>query len=108
MSGLHEEGIDDASVQFNFQKFPSSTPDPGLLFLAPRGASVEAPGPYIFDGDGTLVWDGSELGQSMSFTPKTYKGMPVLALWQGDFNGNGYGMGHGLLINESYQIIANM
>lgn len=101
-------GTNDSSVQFNVQKFPDTSLGAGYLFIAPRGTSVEAPGAYIFSGDGELIWDGSEFGQAMSFTPKMYKGQPVIAMWQGEFNANGYGMGHGLLINQSYQVVANM
>lgn len=108
MSAAIAYQADSSSVQFNFQKYPEAPREAGHIFIAPRGTSVEKVGAYIFTADGDLVWDGSSYGQAMSFTPFMYKGQPVIALWQGEFNGNGYGMGHGLLINQSYDVIANM
>jgi hypothetical protein len=48
------------------------------------------------------------LGQSMSFQVGQYKGEDVIALWQGQFNAGGYGSGRGLLLNSSYDVVANM
>lgn len=95
---------------FNFQKFPSSAPEDEYLFIAPRGQAVRSPGPYIFDRHGELVWDGTMFGfgQTMTYMPTTYQGKPVLALWQGNFNINGYGNGHGVILDDRYNVIANV
>jgi hypothetical protein len=44
----------------------------------------------------------------MAFEPGMYKGEEVLALWQGQFFGGGYGDGHGLILNSSYDLVANV
>lgn len=92
---------------FNFEVFPSS-PSPDALFLAPRGTNVTKPGPYIFDSLGELIWDGSVYGESMAFSPATYQDQPVIALWNGKFDKRGFGDGHGLVLNQSYAVVANL
>lgn len=44
----------------------------------------------------------------MTFTPTTYQNQSVLALWQGEFNPSGYGNGYGLLLDETYTVVANI
>lgn len=92
---------------WNFDVFPTD-PQPGSLFLAPRGTDATAPGAYIYDAYGNMIWDGSAYGEAMSFTPFTYQNQSVIALWQGEFHEAGYGTGHGLLLDETYSVIANM
>lgn len=93
---------------WNFNVFPSETPQEGSIFIAPRGTDAVAPGPYIYDAYGDLIWDGSAYGESMSFATYTYQNNTVIALWQGSFNSAGYGSGHGLLLDDTYSVIANM
>jgi hypothetical protein len=66
----------------------------------------------IVANDGQIVWDGTaepfNFEQAMAFEPGMYKGQDVLALWQGQFFGGGYGSGYGLVLNESYGIVANV
>jgi hypothetical protein len=87
---------------------------PGSLFFCPRLPTDPAfsPGPLIVANDGQLVWDGTaepyNFGQAMAFEPGTYKGEEVLALWQGQFFGGGYGNGYGLILNASYDVVANV
>lgn len=87
---------------------------PGHILIAPRwptNASF-ADGPLIVDDALQPVWMGAaapfSLGQSMSFQVGQYKGEDVIALWQGQFNAGGYGSGRGLLLNSSYDVVANM
>lgn len=99
---------------FNFNIPPTAEREPGSLFIAPWGDSWEKSkaGPYIVDANGELIWDGTaepwNFRQSMSFTPFVYQGQPVLALWQGEFNPGGYGNGYGLILDETYSVVANI
>jgi hypothetical protein len=56
------------------------------------------------------VWDGSLDGytQTMAYSVQEYQNKPVLAIWQGQFNAGGYGFGYNLLLNQSYQVVANV
>ena len=101
--------VADSSVEWNFNVVPtSSTPANEYYFLAPRGSDVKAFGAYIFDGSGEMVWDGSEWGQTMTFSVETYQGEPVLAVWTGAFNAGGWGDGKQVLLDTSYRNIANV
>lgn len=93
-------------MRFNFVEFPQNAD--GHLFLAPRGKDVKKGGATIFNWDGELVWDGSEYGEAMSFAPFKYQDQDVIALWQGEFNSNGYGSGYGLVLDQSYSVVANV
>jgi hypothetical protein len=58
--------------------------------------------------DGDSVWDGSQYGQTMAYSVQTYNKSSVLAIWSGAFNANGYGDGYGLILNDRYEMIANV
>ena len=103
-------------MQLNYTVTPEN-PDaltPGSLFFCPRFPSDPdfKDGPLIVANDGQIVWDGTaepyNFGQAMAFEPGMYKGEEVLALWQGTFFGGGYGDGYGLILNSSYDIVANV
>lgn len=87
---------------------------PGHILIAPRypANNTFTDGPLIVDSDLQPVWMGAaapfSFGQSMSFQVGQYKGEEVIALWQGQFNAGGYGSGRGLLLNSSYDVVANM
>lgn len=87
---------------------------PGHLFIAPRWPTNEtfADGPLILDSELQPVWMGAappfSFGQAMSFQVGQYKEEEVIALWQGQFNAGGYGSGRGLLLNSSYDVVANV
>lgn len=93
-------------------KYPENGMKPGKFFLTPWGKDVKRNGPYIFDEAGELVWDGTappyNYGHAMSFTPFKYQGQDVLALWQGKFSPAGYGDGFGLILDTSYNVVANI
>lgn len=113
MSGTGKS-LADISPLFDFNMRPSETREPGLLFMAPWGGNWEPAkaGPYIVDADGELVWDGTaepwNFRQTMTFTPFMYQNQSVLALWQGKFNSGGYGDGYGLILDETYSVVANV
>ncbi|KAK7037526.1 hypothetical protein VNI00_011018 [Paramarasmius palmivorus] len=79
----------------------------GMIFMAPRGTSVAQPGGVISNQDGTMVWSASDFGESMTFHKVTYKNKDHLLLWTGEFSLSGYGFGHNLLLNQSYDVVAN-
>ena len=107
---------DDTRVQLNFTIAPSNPESltQGSLFFCPRLPTdpTFTPGPLIVANDGQLIWDGSappyNFGQALAFEPGMYTGEEVLALWQGQFFGGGYGNGFGLILNGSYDIVANV
>lgn len=69
-------------------------------------------GPLITDSLGGLVWDGNvapfNLGHAMSYAPGTYQNQSVLALWQGQIQPGGWGTGYGLILNDKYEVVANV
>ncbi|WWC85180.1 uncharacterized protein L201_000037 [Kwoniella dendrophila CBS 6074] len=97
-------------VDFNINVPASSELSPGYLFLAPRGTDVATPAPLIMTNQGDLIWDGTEYGytQSMAFQVSTYQQQGVITLWQGQFNGAGYGIGYGLVLDQGYNVVANV
>lgn len=58
--------------------------DPRYTFLAPRGDSVEHPGPMILDAHGELVWMKHERGKTQDFKVQRFKGPDYLTYWLGD------------------------
>ncbi|KAJ3711412.1 ASST-domain-containing protein [Lentinula raphanica] len=79
----------------------------GYIFSAPRGASVLREGAAIYDQSGSLVWDGSIYGQTLSFSIVTYLGEPHIILWTGTSSSAGVGFGYDILLNSKYQLVAN-
>ncbi|KAF9077665.1 ASST-domain-containing protein [Rhodocollybia butyracea] len=80
----------------------------GLILLAPRGTDVNSAGPLIYNKAGSLVWDGTHFGQTLTFKTDTYKGETVILLWTpGTLFGYGVGAGYDLIINNQYEVIAN-
>ena len=78
--------------------------------VGPRGTETHQAAPYIYNQTGELVWDGSLDGytQTMAYSVQEYQNKPVLAIWQGQFNAGGYGFGYNVLLNQSYQVVANI
>ncbi|KAJ3980810.1 ASST-domain-containing protein [Lentinula detonsa] len=79
----------------------------GYIFSAPRGASVLRQGAAIYDQTGSLVWDGSIYGQTLSFSVVTYLGEPHIILWSGSVASTGVGNGYDILLNTEYELVAN-
>lgn len=104
-------GTDFKPVQLNFQLAANDSTEgdlsDGFLFIAPRGTDVEQAGALILDQNGTVVWDGSEYGSTMLFIVTQYHDEDHILLWQGEFRAAGYGFGHYLLLNSTYDVVAN-
>ncbi|KAJ3793157.1 ASST-domain-containing protein [Lentinula aff. detonsa] len=79
----------------------------GFIFSAPRGASVLREGAAIYDQSGSLIWDGSIYGQTLSFSVVTYLGEPHIILWTGTVTSAGVGTGYDILLNSKYELVAN-
>ncbi|KAJ3991553.1 ASST-domain-containing protein [Lentinula boryana] len=79
----------------------------GSIFSAPRGASVLREGAAIYDQSGSLIWDGSIYGQTLSFSVVTYLGEPHIILWTGTVTSAGVGTGYDILLNSKYELVAN-
>ena len=69
-----------------------ATCDQRYTFLAPRGDSVEHPGPMILDAQGELVWMKYNWGTTQDFKVQHYKGQDYVTYWQGDEE-DGHGRG---------------
>lgn len=82
---------------------------PGLVFLAPRMENGHS-GSLIIDNTGEPVWfhkPEPDLSESMDFRVAAYHGQPVLTWWEGA-KPRGYGVGHYLIANTAYEIIATV
>lgn len=66
--------------------------DQRYTFLAPRGDSVEHPGPMILDSSGELVWMKYNWGTTQDFKVQRYRGEDYVTYWQGDEE-DGHGRG---------------
>ncbi|KAI5480533.1 arylsulfotransferase [Pseudohyphozyma bogoriensis] len=91
-------------------KTNSSSASSNYTFLSYRGTDAVQPAPIIVDNNGDLVWSGADQGISntMDLLVQEYQGEPVLTTFVGDFYAAGYGMGHWLMMNSSYDIIKNV
>lgn len=74
----------------------------------PLGASVLQDGAAIYDQSGSLVWDGSIYGQTLSFSVVTYLGEPHIILWTGTVLESGVGSGYDILLNSNYELVENL
>ncbi|KAJ3822750.1 ASST-domain-containing protein [Lentinula raphanica] len=79
----------------------------GYIFSAPRGSSVFRQGAAIYDQSGSLVWDGSIYGPTLSFSVVTYLGEPHIILWTGTATSAGVGNGYNILLDSKYDLVAN-
>jgi hypothetical protein len=82
---------------------------PGDVFLAPYSGPGQA-GPMILDPAGALVWF-KPLPVNTSATNlqvQQYLGEPVLAWWQGNVTGHGFGLGVGVIADGTYTEIAHV
>lgn len=102
--------INKIRAEWNFNVYPSADLPSGYLFIAPRGTDVETPTGIIYTNSGDVVMCGKEFGisQTMSFSVGNYQGNQAIATWGGQFKGNGYGNGFGLIYDQTYNLIANM
>jgi Arylsulfotransferase (ASST) len=82
---------------------------PGDEFVAPYTGPGQA-GPMILDQSGALVWF-KPLPTHISatnFRVQEYEGRPVLTWWQGDISVHGFGLGEGVIADQSYTDIAHV
>jgi hypothetical protein len=82
---------------------------PGDEFVAPYTGPGQA-GPMILDQDGGLVWFKPLPTNTFAtnFQVQQYLGKPVLSWWQGDISVHGYGLGEGVIADQSYRDIAHV
>ncbi len=82
---------------------------PGDEFLAPYKGPGQA-GPMILDPNGGLLWF-KPLPAGTSATNlrvQEYLGKPVLTWWQGDISVHGFGLGEGVIADDTYTDIAHV
>jgi hypothetical protein len=81
----------------------------GDVFVAPYTGPGQA-GPMILDQGGSVVWfDPLPTHVSAaSFRLQEYAGRPVLTWWQGDISVHGFGLGNDVILDSSYQRIAQV
>jgi hypothetical protein len=87
----------------------SAAVEPGYEFVAPYTGPGQA-GPMILDQNGGLVWFKPLPTNTFAtdFRPQEYLGHPVLTWWQGDISVHGFGLGEGVIANQSYTDIAHV
>ncbi|KAL4938396.1 hypothetical protein BDV06DRAFT_231899 [Aspergillus oleicola] len=74
---------------------------PGYIFIAP--STRDSGSPAIYTDEGDLVWHGPE-GKTYAYQPQILNGEPVLTFWEGH-NVKGFGYGHIVILDSSYQEI---
>ncbi len=68
----------------------SGRPDPGYIFVAPKGKAAAQPGPMIFDDRGRLVWFRPLDTRGVTdLRVQRYRGRPVLTWWRQRPTGSG-------------------
>lgn len=77
---------------------PGAQCDQRYTFLAPRGDSVEHPGPMIIDANGELVWMKYNWGTTQDFKVQSYKDQDYVTYWQGDEE-DGHGRGSWYMVS---------
>ncbi|HTA35966.1 MAG TPA: arylsulfotransferase family protein [Solirubrobacteraceae bacterium] len=81
----------------------------GDEFVAPYTGPGQA-GPMIVDPTGGLIWFKPLPTDAFAtnFRVQEYLGKPVLTWWQGDISVHGYGLGEGVIADQSYAEIAHV
>jgi hypothetical protein len=82
---------------------------PGDLFVAPYAGPGQA-GPMMLEPSGGLLWF-KPLPTNTSATDlqvQQYEGKPVLTWWQGDVTVHGFGLGEGMIADDTYTDIAHV
>ncbi len=82
---------------------------PGDIFVAPYTGPGQA-GPMILDPSGAVVWFKAlpRYTSATDFRVQEYLGKPVLTWWQGDISVHGFGLGEGVIADDSYTDIAHV
>ena len=86
----------------------STSPTPGLVFLAPKRAGAQA-GPLIVDDRGEIVWSAPQTGTDVSADVRVqnYDGEPVLTWWEGR-SAEGRGAGELVIVDGNYREVARL
>ena len=114
-------GVAKGTAVMHFHSRPDLTPPivtvatstkaaaPGDLFIAPKQYAIQK-GPEIVAPDGQPVWFEPVPQEATDFRVQTYEGRPVLTWWEGPPAApvSGSGVGHGVIMNSSYQQIARV
>jgi Arylsulfotransferase (ASST) len=113
-----EEGIERVALQRYLTRpdltppaidvVSSTTPTPGLVFVAPKRAGAQA-GPLIVDDRGETVWSAPQTGTDVAadLRVQTYEGEPVLTWWEGQ-SAEGRGVGELVIVDRSYREVARL
>jgi hypothetical protein len=113
-----EEGIERVALQRYLTRrdvtppaievLSTTTPAPGLVFLAPKRAGAQA-GPLIVDDRGETVWAAPETGADVAadLRVQTYEGEPVLTWWEGQ-SAEGRGAGELVIVDRRYREVARL
>jgi Arylsulfotransferase (ASST) len=82
---------------------------PGDEFAAPYAGPGQA-GPMILDPSGGLLWFKPLGGHTVATNLKVqeYEGKPVLTWWQGRISVHGFGLGEGVIADQSYTDVAHV
>jgi len=82
---------------------------PGDVFVAPYGATGQA-GPMILEPSGGLLWFKSLPAntEATNLEVQEYEGEPVLTWWQGNISIHGFGLGEGVIADDTYTDIAHV
>jgi hypothetical protein len=82
---------------------------PGDEFVAPYSGPGQA-GPMILEPDGGLLWFKPLPTDTFATNLRVqeYAGKPVLTWWQGDISVHGFGLGEGVIADQSYAEIAHV
>jgi hypothetical protein len=81
----------------------------GDEFVAPYTGPGQA-GPMILDANGAMVWfKPLPTGEfATNLRVQDYLGKPVLTWWQGDISVHGFGLGEGVIFDQSYTDVAHV
>ncbi len=117
-SGAAGEGIERVALQRYLTRrdltppaievVSSTSPTPGLVFLAPKRAGAQA-GPLIVDDRGETVWSAPQNGTDVAtdLRVQTYDGEPVLTWWEGQ-SAEGRGVGELVIVDRRYREVARL
>ena len=82
---------------------------PGDEFVAPYAGPGQA-GPMILDPSGGLLWFKPLPAHTVAtnLQVQEYQGRPVLTWWQGAISVHGFGLGEGVIADQSYTDVAHV
>jgi Arylsulfotransferase (ASST) len=81
----------------------------GDVFVAPYGGPGQS-GPMILEPDGALVWFKPlpTHTEATNLQVQEYEGKPVLTWWQGNITEHGFGLGEGVIADDTYTDIEHV